>query len=154
MNDQIKNHTVYKEQLVFYLSNTVQLLASFSKNIEELNETHIPVVLETTALMLLPQQKSKYSSSINSDLKLTSYSIISVLSSIFPFSADILKSLTVSILEDEDALKGFTKPTLIVLSQLWKHFQGNLEVIEAFKNFKIGQHELGVLDELKMKIIN
>ena len=154
LNDQIKNHTVYKEQLVFYLSNTVQLLASFSKNIEELNETHIPVVLETTALMLLPQQKSKYSSSINSDLKLTSYSIISVLSSIFPFSADILKSLTVSILEDEDALKGFTKPTLIVLSQLWKHFQGNLEVIEAFKNFKIGQHELGVLDELKMKIIN
>ncbi|KAF6069593.1 small nucleolar RNA-associated protein [Candida albicans] len=149
LNDQIKNHTVYKEQLVFYLSNTVQLLASFSKNIEELNETHIPVVLETTALMLLPQQKSKYSSSINSDLKLTSYSIISVLSSIFPFSADILKSLTVSILEDKDALKGFTKPTLIVLSQLWKHFQGNLEVIEAFKNFKIGQHELDVLDELK-----
>ena len=97
MDDQIKNHTVYKEQLVFYLSNTVQVLASYAKNINELNENHVPVVLETVGLMLLPQKESKYSSSINSDLKLTAYSLISVLSSIVPFSISILKSLTVSI---------------------------------------------------------
>ncbi|RCK63521.1 U3 small nucleolar RNA-associated protein 10 [Candida viswanathii] len=148
LDDQIKNHTVYKEQLVFYLSNTVQVLASYAKNINELNEKHVPVVLETVGLMLLPQKESKYSSSINSDLKLTAYSIISVLASIIPFSVEILKSLTVSILEDKNSVRGFFKQTVIVLAQLWNSYQGGLEPLDCFKKLKFEDIKFDVLDEL------
>lgn len=154
LDDQIKNHTVYKEQLVFYLSNTVQVLASYAKNINELNENHVPVVLETVGLMLLPQKESKYSSSINSDLKLTAYSLISVLSSIVPFSISILKSLTVSILEDKSATKGFFKQTIIVLAQLWNSYQSGLETLDCFNKLKFDDLKVEELDELRSENYN
>lgn len=149
LDDQIKNHTVYKEQLVFYLSNTVQVLASYSKNINELNEKHVPIVLETVGLMLLPKKESKYSSSINSDLRLTAYSIVSVLSSIIPFSVEIIKSLTVSILEDKNAVKGFFKQTIIVLAQLWNSYQGVLEPLDCFNKLKFEDFKFDAIQDLR-----
>ncbi|EMG49977.1 UTP10 U3 small nucleolar RNA-associated protein 10 [Candida maltosa Xu316] len=149
LNEQIKNHTVYKEQIVFYLSNTVQVLASFSKNVDELNENHIPVVLETVGLMLLPHKESKYSTTLNSDLRLTAYSIVSVLGSIVPFSTLILESLTVSILEDKESCKGFLKQTLIVLSQLWNNYQGELKTIDCLKAIVFNDSLITTLTQLK-----
>ncbi|EGW32648.1 U3 small nucleolar RNA-associated protein 10 [Spathaspora passalidarum NRRL Y-27907] len=154
LNEQIKNHTIYKEQLVFYLSNIVQVLASLSKNIPELNEKHMPVVLETVGLMLLPQKESKYSYSINTDLKLTAYSITSVLCSIVPLTSDLIKSLTESILQDPQSVAGTNlRSTLIVLLQLWNSYQGGIEPVDCFRNLKI-ENVVSHLSELKSEGFN
>ncbi|KAK6453982.1 component of small subunit processosome [Scheffersomyces xylosifermentans] len=132
--EQLKNHTVYKQQLLFYLSNTVQLLASLSKKLDTLNELYLPVVLEVVGVMLLPSQseKSKTSRDVQIDIKLTAYSIIAVLASLIPISSDLIRSFTESILQDP---KSFEAPsrrqTLIVLSQLWRFYQGDFSEKEA-----------------------
>ncbi|KAG7662173.1 UTP10 [[Candida] subhashii] len=150
LNEQIKNQTIYKEQLVFYLSNTVQILASLTKNTSTLNEKHMPVTLETVGLMLLPQKESKYSGTINSDLKLTAYSVITVLASVVPLSTQIIKTLTESILQDKSALKASSlKPTLIVLSQLWNFYPGDLEKLDCFDKSALKNLSDEVLQELK-----
>ncbi|ODV77881.1 component of small subunit processosome [Suhomyces tanzawaensis NRRL Y-17324] len=117
--EQIKNSTIYKEQLVFYLTFTVQLLASLSKKLETLNEIYMPVVLEVIGVMLTPKD-FKFSSSLRHDIKLTSYSIIAVLGSIVPLSHQVTVSITESVLADPKACEQDTiKHTLIALGQLW-----------------------------------
>lgn len=134
--EHIQNRTIYKEQLVFYLTITVQLLASLSKKVEVLNETFMPVLLEVVGTMLLPS-----TSKIQSDIKLTSYSIIAVLGSIVPLSRELIASLTESILQDPKAIEQATvRSTLIVLGQLWNFYEntkGKLDtnaIATSFKN--------------------
>lgn len=61
LNDLIKNHTVYKEQLVFYLSVAIQILASSSKNQERLNDYLIQsfwkLLIYYSAIKLAPSFK-------------------------------------------------------------------------------------------------
>lgn len=129
--EQLKNGTVYQEQLLFFLSTTVQLLASLSKSLDTLNENHLPVVLEVVGFLLLP---SKYETlrNIDVDTRLTAYSIIAVLASIIPISTELIRSFTESILQDPRSLEpNSVRQTLIVLSQLWRFYQGDFSDREA-----------------------
>lgn len=121
--DQLSNKTTYNNQLVFFLSNTVQLLASQNKNLVHLHEFYLPTVLETIGKLLLPMNKVSKNSNIH-DLKLTAYSIIAVLCSLIPLSSDLIESFTESILLDPVSLQSHTrKQTIIVLGQVW-NFHG------------------------------
>lgn len=111
--DQIKNNTLYKDQLMFYLSISVQVLVAMSKDTSKITELHLPLYLETVGKLLLPYPK------LASDLRLTAYSIVSVLSSIIPLSSDVIVSLTLSILQSPGVLETGVKQTIIVLGQLW-----------------------------------
>lgn len=132
LTDQLHNHAVFKEQLVFYLANTVQLVASFNKNIDQFAETYMPVILEVIGKLLLPD--SKVTTSLGNDIRLTAYSIISVLSSLIPLTAELIESLTESILQDSSCVSQNRRQTIIVLGQLWNFYnEDNLEV-SCFKN--------------------
>lgn len=131
--DQLNNHAVFKEQLVFYLANTVQLVASFTHNLGQFGETYLPVILEVVGKLLLAG--SKFSSTLRNDIMLTAYSIISVLSSLVPLSADLVKSFTESILQDPTACDSNTrKQTVIVLGQLWNFYNEDNFEVDCFKN--------------------
>lgn len=122
--DQLRHRTIYKEQLVFYLSNTAQVVASQSRDLTKLNDAYIPVVIETVAALLTPQLKGfKFSSTLTSDIKLTAYAIISVLCSVVPLNNDLVFSLTKAILQDKSVFStGLKRQTLIVLGQLWNFY--------------------------------
>ncbi|KAK6199568.1 component of small subunit processosome [Scheffersomyces amazonensis] len=122
--EQLSNGTIFKEQLVFYLSITVQLLASLSKKIDVLNETYLPLILQVIGNLLLAKD-SKYSASIRDDTRLSAYSLISILSSIMPLSLTLIQSLTESILQDiaHAWSVNTSRQTLIVLGQLWNFNQ-------------------------------
>lgn len=126
--EQVKHKTVYKEQLVFYLSNTAQVLASQSRDTARLNEQYIPIVLETVAALLREQKTDfKYSSTLAADIKLSAYAIISVLCSVAPLADELLFSLTRSILQDKSAWSlQLTRQMLIVLGQLWNFYNEDL----------------------------
>ena len=109
LDEQIKRNTTYKEQLVFYLSITIQLLPASNKN--TLNETLIPVVLRSSDLML---------TSKNSSLRLGAYSVLAVLSAVAPLSIELLNTLTFAVLANDIALEAqFAKQTVFLLIQLW-----------------------------------
>lgn len=120
--EQLKNKTVFNQQLVFFLSNTIQLLASYNKELPKLNEFYLPTVLEVVGTMLLPSKEKISKNSSANDVKLTAYSVISVLGSIIPLTAQLIESFTDSILQDPRSFNGLEKQSLIVLGQLWNFY--------------------------------
>lgn len=123
LREQLKHRTTYKEQLVFYLSNTAQVLASYSRDTDKLNNDYIVTILETLNDLLAPQKHEfKFSSTLKDDIKLTAYAIISVLSSVVPLSDELVYSLTVSILKDSFAFAHLKRQSLVVLGQVWNYF--------------------------------
>lgn len=134
--ENLDNGVVYKQQLVFYLSNTVQLLASLSKKLSVLNEIHMPIILEIIGKLLLSYE-NKYSKSIQTDLRLTAYSLIAVIGSIIPLTSNLIVSITSSILQDESSFDSNTsKQTLIVLGQLWNYYNEPFEKVYCLTEIK------------------
>lgn len=120
--NQVRNRTVYKEMLVFYLSNTVQVLASHARDANKLNNDYIPTVLETSA-ELFAEHSFKYLSTLNVDVKLTVYAIVSVLCSIIPLTDELVFTLTNSIVSSSIAfMPSLRRQTFIVLGQLWNYY--------------------------------
>lgn len=120
--DSVKNNTIYKEQLVFYLSNTAQVLASHARDHARLNEQYIPVVLETAA-EFLREHTPRLLEALARDVRLTIYTVLSVLCSLVPLLDALVFTLTKSVLQSDIA---FTPPvhrqTLILLGQLWNFY--------------------------------
>lgn len=133
--DQIKNKTIYKEQLVFYLSNTVNIMAAHSREVEKLNENQLPIILEVIGTLLSPQ-KPNGSLSGGNDARLTAYSLISVLGSILPLTKEVIKSLTECILQSEP-FGSSSKQTLIVLGQLWNFYSEDSYEFDCFKDLPV-----------------
>ncbi|KAI5957031.1 UTP10 [Candida margitis] len=148
-NDSIKNRTIYKEQLVFYLSITIQILASLSKNSEKLNDYLIPVVLETVDLLLKHESSGTHFQI--SELKLTAFSILSVTSSVVSLNPELVNSLTVAICKDKECVSGsLLKPTLTLLVQLWN---SNTEFVvnkDTFSHLLLNHQVVEVLRDLKL----
>lgn len=121
--EQLKNRTIFKDQLVFYLSNTVQVLASHARDTSKLNDDYIPVVLDAGAELLSDKRSDKYSSSLKTDIRLTVYAIVSVLCTLTPLTDDLVFGLTKSILQDPVAFSAsLRRQTIIVLGQLWNYY--------------------------------
>lgn len=117
--DQIENKLVSKDQLVFYLSVSIQLLSVNSKDITALQDKYFPIILNAVGKMLLTSNNALKTSY---DLKLTAYSLISVISSIVPLNTKLTLSLTESIIENPDCLtEKVLGKTLITLGQLWSN---------------------------------
>ncbi|CUM68169.1 uncharacterized protein PRCAT00005886001 [Priceomyces carsonii] len=132
--DLLDSKTVYKDQLVFFLANAVQLIASYSKRLDVLNENYMPLLLEVIGNLLLIEKKSRYSEETLIDKKLTAYSLISVLGSVVPLSDDLLISLTDSILQDPFSLDpSVSKQTFIVLGQLWNFYGNDVSEIPSLR---------------------
>lgn len=128
--EQLKNRTLYKDQLVFYLSNTVQVLASHARDITKLNDHYIPVVLEASAAFL--SEELLKLSSLKNDVRLTVYAIVSVLCTITPLTDELIFGLTRSILEDSSAFAPqIRRQTIIVLGQLWNYYNESDIPVEA-----------------------
>lgn len=120
--DQMRNRTVYKGMLVFYLSNTVQVLASHARDANKLNNDYIPTVLEASA-EFFAEHSFKFLATLNVDVKLTVYAIISVLCSIIPLTDNLVFTFTNSIVSSTLAfLSALRRQTLIVLGQLWNYY--------------------------------
>lgn len=118
--EQLKNRTVYKEQLVFFISNSVQVLASNARKTQRLNELYIPVFLETLAELFV-DRTYRYSATLANDVRLTAYTIVSVLASVAPLTDDVVIALTQSVISGADAFSpSLVKHTLVALAQLWK----------------------------------
>lgn len=140
--EHLRNKTVYKEQLVFYLTLTVQLLASLARRPEALNDTYLPVVLEVVGVMLLPpQRESRYSRTIQADIRMTAYSLVAVLGTVVPISRALVESLSKSILQDPQALVPTAiRHTVVVLGQLWHYYDNTgaeidiTALADAFQN--------------------
>ncbi|GEQ70249.1 hypothetical protein JCM33374_g3925 [Metschnikowia sp. JCM 33374] len=94
--DGLRNKTVYKEQLVFYLSNTAQFL----------HDRTFP-----------------FSSTLASDVRITIYAVLSVLCSMVPLSKELVFTLTRSILQSDAAFAApVQRQTFILLGQLWNFY--------------------------------
>lgn len=119
--ENLKNRTAYKDQLVLYLSCTVQVIASFSKNLAKFQEDGwLSLIVEGVGQLLVSRQEHQFSLGVVHDCKLTAYSIISVLSSIVPLSQVLIESITKSIVSDPRLFEiGLKRQTLIVLGQIW-----------------------------------
>lgn len=149
LNNLIKNHTVYKDQLVFYLSVAIQILASLSKNLDKLNDYLIPVVLETVDLLLNHDGKGSHIQ--HSDLKLTAFSLLSVISSIVSLNSDVINSLTVAICKDKECFShSLLKPTLTLLVQLWNANKDLVVNKDVFIHLELGNQVVSVLNDLKL----
>lgn len=134
--DQMRNKTVYKEMLVFYLSNTVQVLASHVRDTERINSSYMPTLLETST-EFFAEHSFKFLATLNVDVKLTVYAIVSVLCSILPLSDELVFSFTSSIINSSLAfLSGLRRQTLIVLGQLWNYY--NESEVPASRNVFAG----------------
>ncbi|KAI5954403.1 UTP10 [Candida jiufengensis] len=133
LNDQIQNHTIYKEQLVFYLSVTIQILAA-SKKINDL----IPDILNIVQLLLSQSEGAYYSTT---EIKLTAYSILSVLSSVAPLRAEIINSLIELLLQDLTLYK----PTITLLIQFYNSDEANVDFL---KQLNINSQLVDTLQEL------
>lgn len=134
--DQMRKKTVYKEMLVFYLSNTVQVLASHARDMEKLNTSYIPTLLEASA-EFFAEHSFKFLATLNVDVKLTVYAIVSVLCSILPLSDELVFSFTSSIINSSLAfLPALRRQTLIVLGQLWNYY--NESEVPASRNVFAG----------------
>ncbi|CAH2351796.1 U3 small nucleolar RNA-associated protein 10 [[Candida] railenensis] len=119
--ENLKNRTAYKDQLVLYLSCTVQVIASFSKSLAKFQEDGwLSLIVEGVGQLLVSRQEHQFSLGVVHDCKLTAYSIISVLSSIVPLSQVLIESITKSIVSDPRSFEiGLKRQTLIVLGQIW-----------------------------------
>lgn len=147
LNDLIKNGTVFKEQLVFYLSITIQILASSSQNQQRLNDSLIPDVLETVDLLLNQTNGARVQ---NSDLKLTAFSVLSVISSMVSLNSNVLNSLTVAICNDEECISTLLKPTLTLLVQLWNTNKDLAVNKDTFSQLKLNSQIVDILRDLRL----
>lgn len=130
---QMKNKTVYKEMLVFYLANTVQVLASHARDVETLNSSYLPAVLAAQA-EFFTNHTFKYLATLEADVKLTAYAIISVLCTIIPLSDELVFSLTQSIVSSPLAFLVLRRQSVIVLGQLWNYYNEEDVAKNAFDN--------------------
>ncbi|WPK26845.1 hypothetical protein PUMCH_004209 [Australozyma saopauloensis] len=118
----LRQQTVYKEQLVFYLSNAAQVLASFARDQKKLNDEYIPIVLEA-AVEFFKDRSFRSSTHLAADVRLTIYGIISILCSITTLSDDLVFTITKSIVLGELAFSpSMRRLTLIMLGQLWNYY--------------------------------
>lgn len=118
--DQINNRLIFKEQLVFYLSVSINLLSANSKDVNNLEQNYLPIILNIIGNLLLSVNNSL---KVAHDLKLSAFSLISVVSSILPLNSKLIISLSDSIIANEACLSGrILNKTLITLSQLWSNF--------------------------------
>lgn len=147
--EQLKNRTVYKEQLVFYISNSVQVLASNARKTERLNELYLPVFLETLGELFV-DRTYRYSATLANDVRLTAYTIVSVLASVAPLTDDVVIALTQSVISGADAFSPFlVKHTLVALAQLWKgHDLASLKNSKQWVPIFAGFPVLAVTDEV------
>lgn len=120
--ESLRNQTVYKEQLIFYLSNTAQTLASHSRDLQKLNSDYIPVILQVCH-EFLKEHDFKYSSALKYDVRLTIYSIISIMSSLIPITNEVIFALTSEIVVGEIAFsEPLKRQTFIILGQLFNFY--------------------------------
>lgn len=118
--EQVRVGTVYKEQLVFYLTNTIQILASFSTDTEKLNEVYLPVVMEVVGRFLLA-----LNSTLDYELTIAAYTLISVTVSMVPLEDKISISLMKSVVQLPGALSSLLmRQTTIILAQIFQHYTG------------------------------
>ncbi|KAG7191374.1 snoRNA-binding rRNA-processing protein utp10 [Scheffersomyces spartinae] len=119
--EQWQHLTAYKELLVFYLSIAVQLIASYAKQLDSFTELHLPILLEAAGKFLLPPTEgSRFSQSLITDARLTSYSLFLVLNSVVPLSSQLIMSITDSVLQSDDSVSTKnSKQTIVFLGQLW-----------------------------------
>ncbi|KAI3404561.2 UTP10 [Candida oxycetoniae] len=148
LDEQVRNQTIYKNQLVFYLSITVQLIAARAKDNAILNETLIPVVLKTVDTILLSSYTGRSCS--KSELILSAYSSLAVLSSVAPLSFEVLNTITTSILDDVDTSKpSLLKQTVTVLVQLWGSNSSAFETAPSLQRLKPNKEMLEVIKQLQ-----
>ncbi|EGV62372.1 snoRNA-binding rRNA-processing protein utp10 [Yamadazyma tenuis] len=141
--DQVKNKLIFKSQLVFYLSISIQLLSANSKDSEKLEQNYVPLVLNAVGYFLLPNDTS-----LSHELKLTAFSLVSVLSSILPLNSKVVLSLTDSIINNDECLNDkIIKKTLITLGQLWHGFVTDERIY--VKPFDLASHETLVTSVVK-----
>ena len=134
--DALRQQTIYREQLVFYMSNSAQVLASFCRDQKKLNEEYIPIVLEC-AVEFFKDHSYRNSAHLATDVRLTIYGILSVLCSITSLSNELVYSITKSIVASELAFTpALKRQTFIMLGQLW-HYYNDMDVpnlADLFKN--------------------
>lgn len=127
--------TAYKELFVFYLSITVQLIATYAKQLDSLTELHLPIILEVAGKFLLPPTEgARFSPSVTTDARLTAYSLFLVLNSVLPLSFQLITSITDSVLQNEESVNSKNaKQTIVFLGQLWNNVSdstGNLTCLK------------------------
>ncbi|CAH6718753.1 U3 small nucleolar RNA-associated protein 10 [[Candida] jaroonii] len=114
--DQISKKLIFKDQLIFYLSISIQLLSTLSKDKSRIEVDYLPILLQLTGNLLLPGNVSGY------DCKLTAFSLISIISSIVPLNETIILSLTNTIINNKECLSEDTvRKSVITLGQLWQN---------------------------------
>lgn len=123
----LRQQTVYREQLVFYLSNAAQVLATVARDQKKLNDDYIPIVLEA-AVEFFKDRSFRNSASLAVDVRLTIYGILSILCSLTVLTNDLVYTITKSIILSEFAFSSaMRRLTLIMLGQLW-NFSNDLDV--------------------------
>lgn len=123
----LRQQTIYREQLVFYLSNTAQVLASFARDQKKLNDEYIPIVLEA-AVEFFKDRSYRSSVHLASDVRLTIYGILSVMCSLSCLTNELVYTITKSIVLGDLAFSPAMKRlTLIMLGQLW-NFYNDMDV--------------------------
>lgn len=133
--EQLEHGVAFKEQLVLFLANSVQVIASRSRDPALLSDVFLPVVLEVISELLKARNDTQYSVGVQHDAKLTAYSIISVLKSVVPMSPELIVGLTQTILSDKLTIQpNLKRQTVIVLGQLWAHI--DINAIMATTPFK------------------
>lgn len=147
LTQQVLVETVFKEQLVFYLTNTIQLLASYSTDIEKLNEVYLPVILEVIGKFLLA-----LNTSLDHDIKIAAYTLMSVVVSLVPLADDVHISLTKSVLQVPGAFDTeLRRQTVIILAQTWQRYTGARFEFEFFSAISV---ESLLKDNLLESLVN
>lgn len=143
MIDQVERKLVFKSQLIFYLSISIQLLSALSKDHNTVEQDYLPMLLKLIAVLL----RDSY------DNIISAYSLISVISSILLLNSRVVFSLTNAILDNQQCLQvNVVTRTLITLGHLWERFtpedqgeirpfQFDIELVESvvLKNHKINK---------------
>lgn len=131
----LRQQTIFKEQLVFYLSNSAQVLASFARDQDKLNNEYIPIVLEA-AVEFFKDRSFRSSSHLAADVRITIYGILSILCSLSPLTNDLVYTITKSILLGDLAFSSAVKRlTYIMLGQVW-NYCNETEVPKQLNVFK------------------
>lgn len=134
----LRQQTIFKEQLVFYLSNSAQVLASFARDQQKLNKEYIPIVLEA-AVEFFKDRSFRNSSHLAADVRITIYGILSILCSLTPLTNDLVYTIAKSILLGDLAFSPAVKRlTYIMLGQVWNYYNDS-EVpkqVGVFRKFK------------------
>ena len=123
--DDLHNNCCYHEQLVFYLQNTLQVITSFGNEPERFGSDYLPSILKIIGELLLANSKKPPSlAMLATDIRLTAYSLLTVVNTVTPLSYTLVESFTKTILLDSKSMESKIFPkTLIVLNLLWNSVQ-------------------------------